>query len=44
VSAEIKLLEVEEGPVDRSFETCAVHIFPDVPRILSERLKKVGFV
>jgi hypothetical protein len=44
VSAEIELLQVEEGPVDRSPETRPVHILPDVLRILPERLKKVGFV
>jgi hypothetical protein len=44
VSAEIELLQVEEGPVDRSFETCPVHILPDVLRIVPERLKKVSFV
>jgi hypothetical protein len=44
VSTEIELLQVEEGPVDCSFETCPVHILPNVLRVLHERLKKVGFV
>src|SRR5262249_52332735 len=44
VIVEIEVLQLEEGTGNRSSETIPLHLLPEVPRILTERAKKVGFV